>query len=80
MVPTLEIAFLVVCATLGLWWFLHTNIHRAHKRQGLSPPQHGQRMTGAFGWRQLSKPTPPPSALRGYERRHARRRWLGRKA
>jgi hypothetical protein len=47
MVPMLEIAFLVVCAALGLRWFRRTNLYRAHRRSGVDPGQRGTRsLTG----------------------------------
>jgi len=45
MVPILEMAFLVVCVVLGLWWFRRTNLFRAYRRSGgKDPGQHG------LGW------------------------------
>ena len=41
MVPMLEIAFLVACTALGLWWFRRTNLYRAHRRSGVDPSQFG---------------------------------------
>ena len=71
MVPMFEVAFLVVCAAFGLWWFRRTNISKAHRRYGFSPGRQGTRVD--FGMYQPSRPTPPPAALHGYE--GPRRRW-----
>src|SRR5262249_20343717 len=49
MVPTLEIAFLVLCVALGVRWFRRTNIYRAHRRSGVSPGQFGVGRSGGFG-------------------------------
>ena len=71
MVVMFEIVFLIVCAALGLRWFLRTNLYRAHRRSGVEPGKQGN--LAGFGMYQLPRPTPPPAALRGYER--PRRRW-----
>jgi hypothetical protein len=41
MVLMLEIASLVVCTALGLWWFRRTNLYRVHRRAGVDPGQRG---------------------------------------
>jgi hypothetical protein len=46
MVPMLEIAFLVVCVTLGAWWFSRTNVYRARRR---SPGSRFVEQRGRFG-------------------------------
>ena len=71
MVLTFEVAFLVLCMILGLWWFRRTNISKAHRRYGFSPGQQGSRVF--WGAHQPLRPMPPPAALHGYER--PRRRW-----
>jgi hypothetical protein len=45
----LEIAFLVVCVVLGLWWFSRTNIYRAHRRSGADPGQFGVGTSHSIG-------------------------------
>jgi hypothetical protein len=46
MVATFEVGFLVVGAALGLWWFTHTNLFRAHLWSGVDPAQSGVHCTG----------------------------------
>ena len=49
MVAMLEVAFLIVCAVLGVWWFRRTNIYRVRRRSSIDPGQHGANATGKFG-------------------------------
>jgi hypothetical protein len=37
MVAMFEIAFVIVCVVLGLWWFSRTSTFRAHLRSGVDP-------------------------------------------
>jgi len=39
MVPVLEVAFLIICALLGLWWFSRTKAfrYRAHGGKAADP-------------------------------------------
>jgi len=57
MVAVLEIAFLVVCATLGFWWFRRTNVYRAYRR---SPGDAAQFVDqrGRFGQLGIRDPGP----------------------
>jgi hypothetical protein len=41
MVTIFEVALLVVCGSVGLWWFSRTNLYRAHKRSGTDPGRRG---------------------------------------
>ena len=41
MVAMLEVAFLILCVALGLWWFSRTNLYHAHRRGSKDPGQHG---------------------------------------
>jgi hypothetical protein len=41
MVAILEIVCLIVCASVGLWWFSRTKPYRAHKRSEIDPGQRG---------------------------------------
>lgn len=40
MVAMVEIALLIVCAVVGVWWFTRTNAYRARRRSGAEPGQH----------------------------------------
>ncbi len=42
MVAMLEIAFVIVCLVLGLWWFSRTSTFRAHRRSGVDPGRRPQ--------------------------------------
>jgi hypothetical protein len=45
MVAVVEIVSLLTCVAFGAWWFLRTNLFRAHRRSGgRDPGQHG------YGW------------------------------
>ena len=39
MVAMAEIAFLLVCVVLVVWWFRRTNMYRARRRSGADPGQ-----------------------------------------
>ena len=41
MVAMVEIVFLIVCASLGLWLFSRTSLFRAHLRSGADPRAKG---------------------------------------
>jgi hypothetical protein len=49
MVAMFEFAFLIAGAILGVLWFRHTNIYRAHRRSGADPGQFGTNLAGRFG-------------------------------
>jgi hypothetical protein len=38
MVAMLEIAFLIICVGLALWWYSRTNFHRARRRSSRPSP------------------------------------------
>jgi len=46
MVAVFEIAFLVVCAVLLLWWFTRTSAYRALPRSGAEPGQGARESLG----------------------------------
>jgi len=48
MVAMLEIAFLIVCAALILWWFSRTSAFR-HRKPGAEPDQRGVHTSGPKG-------------------------------
>jgi len=39
MVAMFEVALLILCAALVLWWFTRTNAYRARRRSGADPGQ-----------------------------------------
>jgi hypothetical protein len=41
-VAMFEIAFLIVCVVLGLWWFSRTSTFRTHRRSGVDPGRRPQ--------------------------------------
>jgi hypothetical protein len=49
MVPMFEIAFVIVCVVLGLWWFRRTSLYRAHRRSGIDPGQSGTNRSSYIG-------------------------------
>ena len=39
-VALLELAFLMLCVALGVWWFTHTSTFRSRRRYGANQPGH----------------------------------------
>lgn len=50
MVAMLEIAFLIVCAALGLRWFRRTSLYKAHRRSGAWPGQMSAQSSERADW------------------------------
>jgi hypothetical protein len=55
MVAIFEIAFLIACLMLVVWWFRRTNMYRSRRRSGVDPAQYG----GAAG--ESLRKNPPKS-------------------
>jgi hypothetical protein len=55
MVLIVEIVVLLGVAGIGVWWFLHSPIHKARKNSGAFPPQ----VSGHMGFGMYTPSNPP---------------------